>query len=116
MVIGACGFGSTGSSAVSDYLSEYGSIQTLDRFEFLWVSGVDGLIDLDYHVNNPHMRTGDSIIAIQRFRDRMEKCKTEYYKAGKIDPDVFEKSVSKFLDEITLVKWYWYLEGNTNYF
>ncbi len=115
MIIGACGFGSTGSSAVSDYLSEYGSIQTLDRFEFSWVSGVDGLIDLDYHVNNPHMRTGDSIIAIQRFRERMEKCKTGYYKAGKIDPDVFEKSVNKFLDDITLVNWYWYLDGKTNY-
>lgn len=46
MLIGACGFGSTGSSAVTDYLKEYNSFQVLDRIEFTWVSDVDGLIDL----------------------------------------------------------------------
>ena len=116
MIIGTCGFGSTGSSAVSDYLSEYGSVQTLDRFEFSWVSGVDGLIDLDYHVNHPHGRTSDSIKAIQRFRERMYKCMPGYQKAGKIEPVLFEESVNKFLDEITQVKWHWYLDEHLNYF
>lgn len=47
MIVGACGFGSTGSSAVTDYLKEYDSFQVLDRIEFTWVSVDDGLTDLD---------------------------------------------------------------------
>lgn len=115
MIIGTCGFGSTGSSAVSDYLLEYGTLQVLDRFEFSWVSGVDGLIDLDYHINHPHVRTGDSIVAIQRFRERMKKCMPGYYKAGHIDPAVFEETVNKFLDSITMIKWQWYIDGHRNF-
>ena len=39
MIIGACGFGSTGSSAVSDYLLEFEGTSVLDKIEFTWVSG-----------------------------------------------------------------------------
>ena len=42
MVIGTCGFGSTGSSAVSDYLKEFDENCTLDRAEFTIVHFPDG--------------------------------------------------------------------------
>lgn len=116
MIIGTCGFGSTGSSAVSDYLLEFGNVQVLDQIEFTYVSGVDGLIDLDYHLNHPHTRTGDSIHAIYRFRERMKSLSRMYRKVGGIDSDVFEKSVEDFLDAITQVKWNWYIGAPKNIF
>ena len=64
MIVGACSFGSTGSSVITDYLCEYDDIQVLDKIEFTWVSDVDGLLDLEYHLMHPHNRTADSIRAI----------------------------------------------------
>ena len=74
MIVGACGFGSTGSSAVSDYLLEFGDTAVLDALEFTWASGVDGLADLEYHVMHPHQRTQDSIVAIDRFEWWSRSC------------------------------------------
>ena len=107
MIIGACGFGSTGSSAVSDFLLEYGNVQVLDKVEFTWVSGVDGLIDLDFHVNHPHNRTTDSIIAIERYRKKFESSIRYYSKVGGMNPELFKQSLESFLNAITTVKWYW---------
>lgn len=107
MIIGACSFGSTGSSAVTDYLCEFGNVQVLDNIEFTWVSGVDGLIDLDYHLNHPHTRTGDSITAIDRYKQRTINSLHLYEKDGGVDPVRFMNSVDKFLDAITQVKWTW---------
>ena len=116
MIIGACGFGSTGSSAVSDYLSEFENVQVLDQLEFTWVSGVDGLIDLDYHLNHPHNRTTDSIYAIHRFKKRVNNTLRGYRKNRKVDPDKFEESAEKFLDSITQVKWNWYIGSGSGLF
>ena len=108
MIIGVCGFGSTGSSAVSDFLSEYGDfVQVLDDIEFTWVSNVDSLIDLEYHLFNPHGRTGDSIVAIQRYSEFAKKETRLLCGLGIKEKDVLN-SVKRFLDSITLVKWYWY--------
>lgn len=116
MTISVCSFGSTGSSAVSDYLCEFDKFQVLDSFEFTWVSDVDGLIDLEYHLNNPHNRTADSIIAIDRYRQKTKQSFHLYKKAGGIDPVVFKTSVDKFLNSITQVKWYWDIHRPNGFF
>lgn len=110
MIVGACGFGSTGSSVISDYLSEYddNTIQVLDNIEFSWVSGTDGLIDLAFHVMCPHCRTTDSITAIRRYIKRMHRLEPYYCKVGKIDKDLFEKSTIDFIKAICSVQWNWY--------
>ncbi|MBR1765160.1 MAG: hypothetical protein IJ746_07165 [Ruminococcus sp.] len=112
MIVGACGFGSTGSSVISDYLSEYqnSNIQVLDDIEFTWVSETDGLIDLQYHLMNPHNRTDGSIMAIHRYILHMQKNEKHYEKCGGIKKDVLRKSVYKFLNSITDVKWNWYID------
>ncbi len=106
MIIGACGFGSTGSSAVSDYLKEYGNVQVLDQIEFTWVSAVDGLIDLDYHVNHPHNRTMDSIKAIERYRTMCNRKVNKYNRAG-VSPEKFIKLTDEFLNSIITTSWDW---------
>ena len=116
MIIGACGFGSTGSSAVTDYLLEFGNVQVLDKMEFTWVSGVDGLIDLDYHLSHPHNRTMDSIYAIHRFKEKVNNSLSGYEKMGKVDAQLFRASADHFIEAITQVKWKWYIGSPSGLF
>ncbi|MBR6872274.1 MAG: hypothetical protein IKN17_02065 [Ruminococcus sp.] len=111
MLIGACGFGSTGSSVVSDYLKEYDDISVIDDLEFTWVYMTDGLIDLERAVMHPHGRTSDSITAIRRFIELAEKKKHSYERHG-ISEKLFMASVHKLIDSITQVKWNWYKGDN----
>lgn len=106
MIVGACGFGSTGSSAVCDYLKEYNSFQTLDNIEFIWVCAVDGLIDLEHHVMHPCSRTADSIVAIHRY-EKLIKKHASYLEKGGISYDTLRSSVDKFINAITNVTWSW---------
>ena len=112
MIIGSCGFGSTGSSAIIDFLLEYGEhkVQVLDDIEFTWVSGVDGLIDLEHHLMHPHNRTMDSIISIDRYIERTMTSLREYKKYAGIPEEYFIKSTMEFINSITKVKWKWYTE------
>jgi hypothetical protein len=107
MIIGACGFGSTGSSAVTDYVKEFGVINVIDSFEFTWVSAVDGLIDLDFHLNHPHGRTRDSIAAIQRYVELCEKVAKKLSGKG-VDEAFFMNSVNGFIGSIITTSWKWY--------
>lgn len=107
MIIGACSFGSTGSSAVSDYLKEYKDIAVLDNFEFTWVSAIDGLVDLERAVMHPHERTSDSIVAINRYYQLMKK-RQNYYAFHGLPAEEFERSTVEFINAITQVTWNWY--------
>lgn len=107
MIIGACGFGSTGSSAVSDYLKEFDDISVIDDLEFTWVVQQDGLIDLEHKVMHPHFRTTDSIIAIERYLELMKR-KMHSYEVHGLSSQAFQQSVEAFIDAITQVSWDWY--------
>ncbi|MBR4673569.1 MAG: hypothetical protein IKP00_03815 [Victivallales bacterium] len=107
MIIGACGFGSTGSSVVTDYLREYDNITVKDDLEFTWVSKIDGLIDLERAVMNPHTRSGDSIVAIRRF-EAMAKGIERIYEIHGLSKETFRQLIERFIEKITMVKWYWY--------
>lgn len=109
MIISTCSFGSTGSSVITDYLKEFGSIHVMDAVEMTWVSAVDGLIDLDYHINNPHSRTSDSIYAIDRYKKMCVKKLPLFEKCG-VKKEVFEKSVNEFLDAIVMASWKWNIQ------
>lgn len=113
MIIGACGFGSTGSSVVTDYLKEYNNFQVLDKIEFTWVSGVDGLIDLDYHVKYPHSRTMDSIWAIDRYKALCERNISKFRKAG-VSPDAISELTDEFLNSIITTSWPWKIHRPTS--
>ncbi len=107
MIIGTCGFGSTGSSAITDFLKEFDGIQVKDSFEFTYVSALDGLLYLERAVMQPYNRTGDSIFAIKRFLKMVESKKNIYIRYG-LSPELFEKSAEELIDAITMAKWYWY--------
>lgn len=107
MIIGACGFGSTGSSIVTDYLKEFGNVQVKDNLEFTYVSGLDGLIDLERAVMNPHNRTSDSMNAIKRFLKMVDRKKHSFEVYG-LPQKIFVESAVKFIDSITMSRWYTY--------
>ncbi len=115
MIVGACGFGSTGSSVVTDYLKEYSTFQVIDQIEFNWVSAVDGLIDLEYHLNHPHNRTGDSIYAIERYKKLCHAKEISFQNAG-LTPELFQKSVDVFLSSIIQTSWMWDKPGEKKLF
>lgn len=107
MIIGACGFGSTGSSVITDYLREFGNIQVKDNLEFTYVSDLDGLIDLERAVMNPHNRTADSIYGIKRFMEMVKRKKRSFEIHG-LPEKLFVRSAQEFIDSITMSRWYWY--------
>lgn len=106
MIIGACGFGATGSSVVTDYLKEFDNINVKDDLEFTYLTALDGLLYLERSVMNPYNRTRDSIAAIGRFLDVVKRKKRNYENHG-LSSEVFEKSAKGFIDAITMTKWYW---------
>lgn len=107
MIVGACGFGSTGSSIITDYLKEFDNVIVKDDLEFTFVSGVDGLIDLERAVMNPHNRTADSITAINRYMNMVNRKKRVYEKHG-LPSTAFIESAQKFIETITMSRWYAY--------
>lgn len=116
MIIGTCGFGSTGSSAISDYLSEYeDKALVLDRVEFTWVDYCDGLIDLEHHLFHTHCRTIDSIVALRRYQERADSL-INYYCDWKPEKEkLYRESVTSFLESITMVKWPWCLRRDLSF-
>lgn len=67
MVIGACGYGCTGSSIITDLLREFNEIQVFDDFEFSFTYRVDGLEDLEYHLMKQYAKNISGDAAIKRF-------------------------------------------------
>lgn len=107
MIISTCSFGSTGSSVITDYLKEFDGIHVMDAAEMTWIFAVDGMLDLEYHLNNPHSRTADSIYAIERYKRMCKKRLPLFEKCG-VSPQLFEKSAAEFLDAIIMTSWKWY--------
>lgn len=104
MIIGACGFTGSGSSAVMDYLSEYKSIYSFDDFEFTMTHSPDGLEDLDYQLNRHCAKYSSSVVAIERFRRS-----TYNYTINRIKDKAVRRKAAEatenFIQSITQVKW-----------
>ena len=106
MIIGTCGFASTGSSAVSDYLKEFDENQVFSQFEFTLPYLPDGLEDLEYHLTQHVCRDDSCGIAIPRFR-RCVKKKFEALLAKKfsVSPKQLEEITDKFINSIVQLDW-----------
>lgn len=106
MIIGVCGFTSTGSSAVSDYLKEFSSNSCFDKDEFIITHHPDGLEDLDFHVNRKISKFTSSTIAFLRFR-RVSHLLLKDATKGEID-----KIVNDYIENICQVKWEGYASND----
>lgn len=101
MMIGTCGFISTGSSAVSDLLKEFDENQVMDGFEFALVHAMDSIEDLTYHVMQNGSRCMSGGVAIERFR-RYIKTSGALRRAtqGRLDA-----LTDEYLDQIIQARW-----------
>lgn len=104
MLIGVCGFGSTGSSAVSDYLKEFSENCVFDKLEFHLAYLPDGLADLEHHLMHPHTRILDSIYGIGRFRKLMAQSRYLSRKTGVPLSRIVELA-DEFIDSLVQVSW-----------
>lgn len=105
MIIGTCGFCSTGSSAVSDYLKEFDENQVLDDIEMTFVYLPDGLEDLDYHLNKNINRDDNCGIAIPRFRYFMHTYEHLVAAFCRMSETEARKKTEEFLDSLIQLKW-----------
>ena len=104
MMIGVCGFASTGSSAVLDYLKEYNSLSVLDNKEYVFIFYPDGLEDLEYHLFDGASKYESSAVAIERFR-RFIYC--YFIRTARSDKEgqAINDATEKFIKSITQAEW-----------
>lgn len=103
MIIGACGYGATGSSVLSDLLSEYNDVQVYDSFEFVLPYIADGLEDLEYHLMKQYAKSESCDVAMRRFLRRCRWYRTPFINKP-CNGDLFYKYSKEFIDEITQLK------------
>lgn len=111
VIVGACGYGGTGSSAVKDLLKEFDVTQTLDRAEGMFAFKVDGLQDLEYHLIKQYSREISGDVAIKRFLDASKYANTPFVKKLYLNPKKYKKDTEDFINAIVQTKY----KGMGNY-
>ena len=114
MVIGICGIGATGSSAVEDLLREYDDVQSVADDEFNLIYTPDGLLDLEYHLVMQPNRFFSSDVAIKRFVEYTKKISKEphgYY--NRWTQYRFGAITNKYIESLVQMRWkgYWYFDA-----
>lgn len=105
MIISTCSFGSSGSSAVSDYLHECENVQVMDKLEFTLGAMVDGLEDLEFQLMTKNPRQASSIYALQRFKKAVMGHARGWNKRTGIPECRTEEIVEEFIKSITQVQY-----------
>ena len=101
--VGVCGFVSTGSSAIVDFLKEFDENKIFDSLEFFLSYVPDGLVDLYYHLFDGFLYRDSSIVAIERF---LRLCHGNALKSlNKATGGRFITLSDNFIDAITLLCW-----------
>lgn len=103
MIIGACGYGATGSSVLTDFLSEYQDVQVYDTFEFVLPYIADGLEDLEYHLIKQYAKSESCDVAMRRFLRRCKLYKTPFINKP-CNGNLVYKYSKEFIEEITQIK------------
>lgn len=95
MIVSTCSFGSSGSSAVTDYLAECNDAYVFDKLEFSIITECDGIEDLEYHLMMRNSRQSGCVNAIQRFNKRVNS----HLKGWNIRSGISKEYVRKITDE-----------------
>lgn len=100
-IITCTGFGGTGSSVISDYLSEYTSVRTLGNFEFTIAHDVDGISDLQHYIVDDFERN-KTTEGIYRFRKLIKKVSKQY---DSLLDNKFTPIAQQYIDDLISFKW-----------
>lgn len=99
MIIGACGYAATGSSAVFDFLKEFNELQIGNDAEFVYTYKVDGLQDLRYHLTQAYSKGSSGDAAIMRFKKAASFYRVPFVMKP-IPRKEYERISEKFLNSI----------------
>lgn len=104
-VITCASYYGTGSSAVTDFFSEFEDIFSLGDYEYRFLQEPDGVADLEYNLveNNHRHNTSDSI---KRFIKYTKSLKTMGYGGYDIFGSQYEKLTNQFIEDIVQLKTY----------
>lgn len=108
MFVSTCGFGSTGSSAVNDYLLECNNTVGFDAVEFTIATMIDGLEDLEFHLMKQNTRLSSGTYAIQRFRKAMYGRAREWASCTSITETMVKRLTDQFIDSLAQLKFIGY--------
>lgn len=109
-IITCTGYGSTGSSVVTDLLSEFEDVNSYGDFEFRFLQDPHGLRDLEYGLfeNNNRLNTGYYIKQFIKYSNFLSSSKVYNYE--KYFNNTFKRLSYEFINDILDVKWegYWH--------
>lgn len=112
-VISCASYNGTGSSAITDLISEYNGVKSLTEYEFRFIHDTDGVMDLEYHlVQNPNRLNSGH--ALKRFwklskfnaGNIIDKRYTRFLTKGYLD------ATKRYIDSLTILKFkgYWFMD------
>lgn len=105
MVIGACGYGGTGSSAIIDYLAEFEGVQVMNRSEIQYAFKVDGLQDLEYHLVKRFSRQMSGDQAIKRFLNAAKYANTPIVKKPIKSKEEYFRITNEYINSLVQATW-----------
>lgn len=105
MIIGVCGYGATGSSAIVGMLKEYEEFNVCDKAEIQEAFRIDGLQDLEYHLVKQYSRHISGDVAIKRFKESIGYYKTPIVKKT-IPPKEYTRLSIDYIDSLIQGSWY----------
>lgn len=105
-MIGVCGCGCTGSSAVLDLLKEFDNLTVLDKKEFVITYFPNGIEDLESNLMTQKAKFFSSDIAICNFlKYTKEICHKENSYYNLLTGGNFEFLVKDYINKITQIQW-----------
>lgn len=112
-VISCASYHGTGSSAITDFLSEFDNVYSMTNYEFRFVQDPDGISDLEYNLVENHNRH-NSGHALKRFKRLTDfNAGTKFNKRYEPFFDNQYKKISyKYIDRLTdfTFKGYWFYD------
>lgn len=107
MIIGCCGFGSSGSSVVTDFLKEYDSFDVIDDFEYTLCYCPDGIRSLDFALNEFPVRNDFASVALKRFSTLVinKMPNSSFIKQSNIDKKEFRKISIEYINSLIDFSW-----------
>ncbi len=112
-VISCASYHGTGSSAITDFLSEFSNIYSMTNYEFRFVQDPDGISDLEYNLVENHNRH-NSGHALKRFKKLSDfNAGTKFNK--RYEPffdNQYKKITYEYIDKLTdfTYKGYWFYD------
>ena len=106
MIIGVCGNGYCGSSAVTDYLRENPIVAVPDYdIEFMFLTDVDGLDDLRHHIVERPVRLHSSDAAVKRYREYIKRINSPNIGIRKMSGMQLNERTEAYLNSICQLQW-----------